>query len=328
MRFSNFTSNNNPALFGISLAILGVLILTPDTLVMRLSGLERWPMMGWRGILMGTTLFFIWRLFPSQNRRQELCSLGSWQGILVVIAFGLNSITFTLGIAETSVIVVLTAVALMPLIAAMLSFFMLGEKQGWLGWLTIMLAMLGVFIVVMDGGNALGQPQGSVWLGAVYGLVTAFGLALTFTVTRKYPALSILPACALGSLLSGIVGFALSADGTIFTAPGLDDCGNGDAYPATILYLSWHCSALYEFSHCQPCDVAGNGDWAILGLAWYWRASLSDNDCRQSFCALCSDFSCGPHQPHGTIIATLGHRFDLSTRAHSPLWLWQTRCPL
>ena len=219
MRFSNFTSHYNPAVFGILLAVLGVLILTPDTLVMRLSGLERWPMMGWRGVLMGVTLLFIWRLFPSQNRIQELRSLGSWQGILVIIAFGLNSITFTLGIAETSVIVVLTAVALMPLVAAMLSFFMLGEKQGWLGWLTIILAMLGVVIVVMDGGNALGQPEGSVWLGAIFGLVTAFGLALTFTVTRKYPALSILPACALGSLLSGVVGFALSAEGTIFTAP-------------------------------------------------------------------------------------------------------------
>ena len=219
MRFSNFTSHYNPAVFGMLLAVLGVLILTPDTLVMRLSGLERWPMMGWRGVLMGVTLLFIWRLFPSQNRIQELRSLGSWQGILVIIAFGLNSITFTLGIAETSVIVVLTAVALMPLVAAMLSFFMLGEKQGWLGWLTIILAMLGVVIVVMDGGNALGQPEGSVWLGAIFGLVTAFGLALTFTVTRKYPSLSILPACALGSLLSGVVGFALSAEGTIFTAP-------------------------------------------------------------------------------------------------------------
>jgi drug/metabolite transporter (DMT)-like permease len=219
MRFSTITPNYNPALFGILLAVLGVLILTPDTLIMRLSGLERWPMMGWRGTLMGATLFFIWRLFPSANRMQELRSLGSWQGILVIIAFGLNSITFTLGIAETSVIVVLTAVALMPLVAAMLSYFMLGEQQGWLGWLTIMLAMLGVIIVVMDGGNALGQPQGSVWLGAIYGLVTAFGLALTFTVTRKYPALSILPACALGAFLSGIVGFALSAEGTIFAAP-------------------------------------------------------------------------------------------------------------
>ena len=219
MRFSNFTSNINPALFGTLLAIVGVLILTPDTLIMRLSGLERWPLMGWRGVLMGATLFFIWRLFPSEDRLRELRSLGSWQGIVVITAFGLNSITFTLGIAETSVMVVLTAVAMMPLIAAMLSFFMLGEQQGWLGWVTIMLAMLGVIVIVMDGGNALGQPEGSVSLGAIYGLVTAFGLALTFTIVRKYPALSILPACALGSFLSGIVGFALSSEGTIFTAP-------------------------------------------------------------------------------------------------------------
>ena len=43
----------NPQRFGTLLALIGVLVLTPDTLVIRLSGLERWALMGWRGILMG-----------------------------------------------------------------------------------------------------------------------------------------------------------------------------------------------------------------------------------------------------------------------------------
>ena len=45
--------------------------------------------------------------------------------------------------------------------------------------------MLGVIVVVSDGNNAIGQPNGSSILGAVYGCITASGLALAFTMARK-----------------------------------------------------------------------------------------------------------------------------------------------
>ena len=35
----------SPQRFGTLLALIGVLVLTPDTLVIRLSGLERWALM-------------------------------------------------------------------------------------------------------------------------------------------------------------------------------------------------------------------------------------------------------------------------------------------
>ena len=37
---------------GVALAVFGVLLLTPDTLFMRLSELEKWQLGGWRGVLM------------------------------------------------------------------------------------------------------------------------------------------------------------------------------------------------------------------------------------------------------------------------------------
>ena len=55
---------------GIALAVFGVLLLTPDTLFMRLSELEKWQLGGWRGVLMGTTLFFIW-IFFKKKRTQK-----------------------------------------------------------------------------------------------------------------------------------------------------------------------------------------------------------------------------------------------------------------
>ena len=174
-----------PEKFGILVALLGVLVLTPDTLVIRISALERWPLLGWRGLLMGIASLIIWRTLLAKNPSSEWRSLFSWQGILVIIAFSMNSVTFTLGIVETSASVVLTAVATMPVFAAALSFLMLREKQGWLGWLAIFVSMCGVTIVVMDGNNAFASPEGSVELGAMYGVLTAIGLAFTFTMARN-----------------------------------------------------------------------------------------------------------------------------------------------
>ena len=212
----------SPGRFGTMLALLGVLVLTPDTLVIRLSGLERWALMGWRGILMGVMSLLIWRYILSRDPGREWRSLASWPGLLVIATFGMNSATFTLGIVETSATVVLTAVATMPLFAAALSFFVLGERQGWLGWLAIIAAMCGVGVVVSDGDNAVGSPDGSVLLGAFFGVLTAFGLALTFTMARKYPRLGILPAAAIGAMISGAIGL------TIAGAPALDRLATGD----------------------------------------------------------------------------------------------------
>jgi drug/metabolite transporter (DMT)-like permease len=208
-----------PKGFGIFLSIIGVMILTPDTMVMRFSNLDQWPLMGWRGVLMGVTLMLIWLFILKPSVEKELRTLYSWKGVVVIFAFSINSIFFTLGILETSVMLVLTALATMPVFAAILSSFMLKEAQGWLGWLTIIAAMVGVSIAVSDGDNAIGQPEGSIILGALFGAITAFGLALTFTMARKYPDLAVLPAGAIGALVSGIIGFALSSVEGVFNAP-------------------------------------------------------------------------------------------------------------
>jgi hypothetical protein len=134
----------SPERYGVLLALIGVLVLTPDTLVIKISELGQWPLMGWRSLLMGTASLIIWRTFLAKDPSCEWSSLLSWQGILVIAAFSMNSATFTLGIVETSASVVLTALATMPVFTAVLSFLMLDEKQGWLGWLAILVSMFGV----------------------------------------------------------------------------------------------------------------------------------------------------------------------------------------
>ena len=208
-----------PGRFGTLLPLACILILPPDTLVLRLSALARWSLMGWRGILMGVMSLAIWWALFTRQPWHDLRSIVSWPGLCVVVTFSMNSVTFTLGIVETSASVVLTAVATMPVFAAILSAFLLQERQGWMGWAAIFTAMAGVAIVVFDGGNAVGQPAGSVPLGAFYGVLTAVGLAVTFTFARKYPRLAILPAAALGAFISGVIGVVLADPAQIFDVP-------------------------------------------------------------------------------------------------------------
>ena len=255
-----------PSLFGVLIALFGVLVLTPDTLAIRLSELDRWPLMGWRGILMGTVLLLGWRLFFAQNPSREWRSLTSWQGLVVIIAFSMNSVTFTVGIVETSATVVLTAVATMPIFAATLSFFMLDERQGWRGWLTITAAMGGVGTVVLDGNNAINIPDGSVFVGAVFGVLTAIGLALTFTMVRKYRNLAIVPAAGLGALVSGIIGFSLSDISSIINGPLLPILIMG----VVILPLSFACLAVaprYTSSAIVSLLMLLE---MVLGPFWVW----------------------------------------------------------
>ena len=49
-----------PSAIGLSLALFGALLLTPDTLFMRLSELDGFTMLMWRGGLSGVGYILIW----------------------------------------------------------------------------------------------------------------------------------------------------------------------------------------------------------------------------------------------------------------------------
>ena len=200
---------------GLYLAFFGVLLLTPDTLFMRLSELEKWQLGGWRGVLMGATLFLIWFLSRKMGHKKEFLTTFSIPGLLIILAMAVNSVSFTLGISETSVIVVLTALATMPLLTALLSVLLLKEKQNLLSWFILIFAVCGISLAVSGSESSENAPNGSVILGATYGLLSALGISFTFTMVRKYPNLSVMPATSVGCIISGIFCFYFSSEASI-----------------------------------------------------------------------------------------------------------------
>ena len=200
---------------GLYLAFFGVILLTPDTLFMRLSELEKWQLGGWRGVLMGATLFLIWFLSRKMGHKKEFLTTFSIPGLLIILAMAVNSVSFTLGISETSVIVVLTALATMPLLTALLSVLLLKEKQNLLSWFILIFAVCGISLAVSGSESSENAPNGSVILGATYGLISALGISFTFTMVRKYPNLSVMPATSIGCIISGIFCFYFSSEASI-----------------------------------------------------------------------------------------------------------------
>ena len=193
--------------FGIGLALLGALIITPDTLLIRLSGLEGWPLTAWRGLLIGSSMLVGWIVTTGRQIQADLTEIWRFPFLLIMVAAAGNSLCFNFAAVETSIIVVLTALATVPILAALLSFMILGEVTTRRTWQAIISTMFGVLIVIFNGDSAVAAPTGNVFLGGFLGLMTAFCIAVVFVVTRRYPHTPVLLAVSLGTLSTGLIGF-------------------------------------------------------------------------------------------------------------------------
>ena len=151
--------HKNSPVFGIVLALLGALIITPDTLLIRLSGLEGWPLTAWRGLLIGGSMLVGWIVTTGRQIEADLKQISKVPFLLIVVAAAGNSLCFNFAAVETSIIVVLTALATVPILAALLSFIILREVTTRRTWQAIMITMIGVLIVIFNGDGAVAAAR-------------------------------------------------------------------------------------------------------------------------------------------------------------------------
>lgn len=119
--------------------------------------------------------------------------------------YGSNSATYYIGTARTSGSLAAIVLAMVPVVVAVLSQILLGERLGWIGWLALALAM-GGSVLVAGAPTGRVDPEGLLWLGAAI-LLFALSIVCSKPVTQ---ALSIPLGSfyiALGaSLFHGVVG--------------------------------------------------------------------------------------------------------------------------
>jgi drug/metabolite transporter (DMT)-like permease len=200
----------NPGTIGLSLALFGALLLTPDTLFMRISELDGFTMLAWRGVLSGLGYLLIWAWF-SLRLELKIPNLLTLSFAIVVICQIINATFFSLAIAVAPVTIVLISVATAPIFSAILSWFFLGETLSTFSIGTAILVLFGLYISVLGGGATLIELDTSTLLGALFGLGVAFTLAMNFTIIRKDKNVPFVLAIGIGALLAGSLGL-LCAD--------------------------------------------------------------------------------------------------------------------
>lgn len=201
--------------FGLLLAAAAAILLSPDTLMMRLSGLDGFAMLAWRGLLTALALLSAWALTTGSGRRRDLAALASAAGVGVVVAQVFNTTLFSLSISVAPVSVVLFGVATAPVFGAMFAWLILGEPTRRATWITIAAVLCGIALAVFGGPEGDFTLDPWVAVGALGGLGVACALALTFVLLRMRSDLSITLTVGLGSLIGGTFGLAMAGSGVM-----------------------------------------------------------------------------------------------------------------
>jgi len=185
---------------GSLLAFIAVFLITPDSLLIRLSNIETWGMLFYRGaipffvVLTGTLVFY------NKNFIKKLLGIG-YPGIFYIVSFSACNITFIISIQNTNVANTLVMIALAPMLSAILGAIFLKESPDRKTMMAILVTFAACVYIFYDSIN-LGN-----FFGDFFGLVTAFGLACNATLARYAKNRDLVPSAVIGKLCVAI--FAL-----------------------------------------------------------------------------------------------------------------------
>ena len=185
---------------GSLMAFVAVMFITPDSLFIRLSNVDTWGLVFYRGIIPFFTVFLGMLLVYQLNFFKILFSSG-YHGIIYVGTFSLTNITFVLSIQNTNVANTLVMIATAPMISAILGAIFLKEPPDKKTWISIIVTFLAIIYIFFDSLK-LGN-----FYGDILGFITALGLAVGAITVRSAKEKNLVPAAVVGKLF--VATFAL-----------------------------------------------------------------------------------------------------------------------
>ena len=185
---------------GSLLAFIAVMFITPDSLFIRLSNVETWGLVFYRGFIPFVTVFFIMLLIYKLKFFKVLFESG-YHGIIYVLTFSITNITFVVSIQNTNVANTLVMIATAPMLSAILGAIFLKEPPDKKTWISIVITFIAILYIFFDSlkiGN---------FYGDILGFVTAVGLAVGAVTIRSGKSKNLVPAAVVGKLF--VASFAL-----------------------------------------------------------------------------------------------------------------------
>ena len=162
---------------GTLLAFTAIMFITPDSLLIRLSNVESWNLIFYRGFI-PFIVVFIGLLIIKRSKFFYSIIENGWHGIGYICTFIVTNILFVLSIENTNVANTLIMLSLAPMLSALVSFIFLKEYPNKKTWVAITITTLAVIYIFIDSFE-----KGDV-KGNVYGFICALGLAAGAVIIR------------------------------------------------------------------------------------------------------------------------------------------------
>ena len=185
---------------GSLMAFVAVMFITPDSLFIRLSNVDTWGLVFYRGIIPFITVFLGMLLIYKLSFFKILFNSG-YHGLIYIGTFSITNITFVVSIQNTNVANTLVMIATAPMLSAILGAIFLKEPPDKKTWISIIITFLAVLYIFFDSLK-LGN-----FFGDILGFITAVGLAVGAVTIRSAKSKNLVPAAVVGKLIVAI--FAL-----------------------------------------------------------------------------------------------------------------------
>lgn len=196
----------NEYLKGLLITLAGVLIITPDSLLIRLIEGNSWTVVCWRNFLSGVVITLGLALYYRGDFLEKIRSVG-YSGLALAFTWAISTLCFVFSIKNTAVANTLFIVSTSPVFAALIAWLVLREKVSKRTWLTIVGCLFGMGVIAL--GSLEGTGEASL-KGDLAGLGAALAVATTFSIARHSRGVSMIPAMAISSFLAAYIAFPFS----------------------------------------------------------------------------------------------------------------------
>ncbi len=201
-------------LTGFLLAGCGVLLLSPDSLIVKSTATSPLVFLFWRGLFLMLGFGVISGLRYGARLPSVIRHCG-WPGLYCAVAFSMSTVGFVTGVKLTAAGNVLVILNTAPVIAALLGWLVWHERLPLRTWLVILVCVSGASLMAA-GEFGHGRPVGLLMAG-----LAAFGLASNLAVARSRAGTDTSVMLIFGAGLTTLVAAALG--GAVW--PGWRDFG-------------------------------------------------------------------------------------------------------
>ena len=193
---------------GLLMSVFAVVILSPDSVLIRLveeasPEVDSWTVLFWRGLLYAVGVSLLVFMKYGSKTIAEFKNIGKG-GLVIGFFSGISTGTFVFAIVYTSIANALVIISTGPIMIAIVAWFLLKEKSSVIMWTSMIIVFIGIYIVMS------GSFGGKNLVGDFFALITAVMMGFTFTLTRKYKHINMVPVNAIGGLIAALIAFVMA----------------------------------------------------------------------------------------------------------------------